>query len=165
MASPKDVVLHQFQIGQTLLEMLIADLTDEEYFKPPIAGANHTAWILGHISQTEDWAVGLITGCAHRLSQSTHELFQGGSTCLPDSAKYPSRKEIDEMFRNSRAATTEALKAFDDGKWNDPSPEGAPQQFFPTLGSLWGLQGTHQFWHVGQLTVCRHAMNKKKVLM
>ncbi len=164
MASPNDVVAAQLQTGQFLIEKFTEDLLDSEYFTPPIEGANHVGWIIGHIAASEDRTVSLITGAAQRLPTAMHELFRGGSTCLPDASKYPSRKKIDEFFHNSRANTVQALEAFDENKWNDPSPEEAFRDFFPTLGSLWGMQGTHQFWHIGQLTICRTKMKKKRIL-
>lgn len=164
MANPNDVVLDQLQIGQYLIEKFTEDLSDAEYFSAPMDGANHAAWILGHIACSEDTIVSLIVGTPQRLLQTAHELFCKGSSCLADASKYPSRKELDELFRNSRANTVEILEAFDKNKWRDPSPEEGPKDMFPTLGALWGLLGTHQFWHIGQLTMCRAAMNKKQIL-
>lgn len=164
MARPNDVVLDQLQIGQYLIEKFTEDLSDAEYFCAPIDGANHAGWILGHIACSEDTIVSLIGGTPTRLAQTVHGLFRKGSSCLVDASEYPLRKEIDELFRNSRANTVEALGAFDKDKWRDPSPEEGPRDLFPTLGALWGLVGTHQFWHIGQLAMCRAAMNKKLIL-
>jgi hypothetical protein len=164
MASPKDVVLDQLNMGLFLIEKFTEDLSDAEYFQPPIEGANHAGWILGHLAYSEDWVVSLVTGVDRRIPQSTEKLFKGGSHCLPDASKYPSRSEIDKLFRNSRTNAVEALKAFDEGRWGEPSPEEAPTEFFPTLGSLWAMQSTHQFWHIGHLSVCRTAMKKKRIL-
>jgi hypothetical protein len=164
MAGAKDVILGQLQLGQTVLGNLTADLADEEYFKPVLDGLNHVGWILGHIAYAEAWAVSLITGTANRLPDTMRELFDGGSTCRAGSAGYPTRAEIDDLFQSTRAATVEALTAFEEGRWDDPSPEQAPREFFPTLGSLWGMLGTHQFWHIGQATQCRTAMGKKGIL-
>lgn len=164
MAKLRDVILGQFGTGMYLIEKCTADLADHEYFLPAVEGTNHTAWILGHLACTEDWAVSLITGHDKRIDQATHERFQGGSVCVPDASKYPARNDLDELFRNTRANTLEALKAFDEGRWDEPSPDESLRDFFPTLGSIWGMQATHQFWHIGQLTVCRKVMNKKPML-
>ena len=69
------------------------------------------------------------------------------------------------MFRNARDHTVEILNAFDDRKWDDPAPEGVPRELFPTMGAVWGMQATHQFWHIGHITACRAAMKKKPALM
>jgi len=164
MASAKEVVLQQLRMGQYFHEKFTADLSDAEYFKPPAEGANHAAWLLGHVACSEDSIVSEITGAPKRIPEATHELFNRGSTCVPDPRKYPSRRQIDELFRNSRANTIEALTKYDDRKWEEPSPEGWDKSMFPTMGAMWALQGTHQFWHIGQLAVCRQAMKKKRVL-
>jgi hypothetical protein len=165
MSTPKDIILNQLQSGNYLIEKFTADLSDAEYFKPPIAGANHAAWVLGHIACSEDSMVSPLTGTKLRLPDATHALFKGGSKCLPDASNYPSRKQIDELFRNTRAHTIEALKTFDVAKFDRPGPDNLPKDLFPTVGSVWALQGTHQFWHIGQLSGCRVAMNKPPVLM
>ncbi len=165
MATVKDVLLEQLRSGEYFVEKFTADLSDAEYFSPPVGGGNHAAWILGHIACSEDSITGQITGKGKRIPDATHELFKGGSVCIPDSSKYPSRKQIDELFRSSRARTIEELALFEGKKWQDPSPPGWEKSPFATIGGMWGLQGTHQFWHLGQLTVCRQAMKKKRVLM
>jgi hypothetical protein len=163
MASPKDVVLSQFELGQYLIEQFTKDLSDKEYFHVPAKGANHAGWIMGHIAVSEDSLTAAITGKEKSVPDATAELFKGGSSCVADASKYPSRKEIEAMFQECRSRTVEALKAFDDGRWNEASPE-AYQKWFPTLGVMWALQGSHQYWHIGQLTVCRQSMNKPRAL-
>ena len=165
MASPKDVVGQQLTFGQTLFEMFTSDLSDAEYFIPAAEGTNHIAWVLGHVAQTEDWMVGLLTGAERTVSEDLQELFGGSSECSPDANKYPPRKALDEMFRSNRARAIKAAQTADDSRWDDAPPEdGLPKDFFPTLGSFWGMMGMHQFWHLGQLTTCRSAMKKKRVL-
>ena len=166
MAGPKDVVLQQLESGQMLIEMLTADLTDAEYFVPAVAGTNHVGWILGHLGQSEDWMIFTITGAARKASEDHQKLFGGSSECIADAAVYPSRKTLDEMFRVNRARAKEALQNFDVSHWDDPSPDGDfPKDFFPTIGSIWGMMGTHQFWHIGQITTCRMTLSKKRVMV
>jgi len=164
MATAKEVLFNQFQMGQMLIEQFTADLSQEEFFKIPAEGANHPAWILGHIATSEDSMANDVIGKPKRLPESIHELFKMGTTSQSDASKYPTRDELIDMFKNSRANAVEALSTFDDAKWNDPSPEGWNKEFFPTISSVWSMMGIHQFWHIGQLTVCRAALKKKPVL-
>ncbi len=164
MAGPKDVILGQFQFGQMLFDKFTGDLSDADYFRLPMPGTNHVAWVMGHIACTEDWASGLVTGNKQRIPATTHELFNGSSKAVADASLYPSRKDLDELFKGARANTVEVLAAFDETRWDEPSPEGAPKDMIPTLGSLWNLLGVHQFWHIGHITVCRVALGKKPVL-
>ena len=164
MAGPKDVIIQQLRTGQSFFERFTSDLSEAEYFKTPVEGGNHAAWIIGHVACSEDSITSQITGAPAHLPDSLQALFKNGSTCLADPTKYPTRHKIDEMFLNSRAWTLEEMARFDDSKWDHPSPPSWEKGPFPTLGALWGLQGTHQFWHIGQLTVCRQALRKKRVL-
>lgn len=164
MADAKSVILGQLQTGQFLMEKFTADLTDAEYFQVPCKGANHIGWVIGHIACSEDAIGAAASGGEKRIPEATHTLFAGSSECHADAGKYPSRKELDELFKDARATLIERLTTSDASKWDDPSPEGWPKEIFPTIGSLWGMQGAHQFWHIGQITVCRAAMGKKRVL-
>ena len=164
MPSAKDIILAQLQMGERLIGMFTADLSDEEYFRPAVEGTNHTAWILGHLACTEDWAVSALAGVDNRIPDTTRDLYRGASECLSDATKFASRKEIDEMFSTARARTMEALHQADEARWGDESPDTFPKPFIATVGAVWGLQATHQFWHIGQLTTCRAAMKKKSVL-
>lgn len=164
MPTAKSIILEQLGMGQFLFDKFTGDLSDADYFKAPIPGANHTAWIIGHIAASEDSLVAGATGKPKKVDEATYELFKGGSKCLPDAAKYPARKKIDELFKDCRAHTIEALKMSDESKWNAPSPEGFTKEVFPTMASIWGLLGTHAYWHIGQLTVCRVALKKPSVL-
>ena len=164
MASPKDVVLQQLELGQTLIDMLTKGLSDSEYFVPPMRDGNHVGWILGHIAYSEDWTISLITGASQQMATPVAELFGGSSSCLADASGYPARGELDTLFRDSRRRTVETLGAFDDARWDEASPDDAPRDYFPTVGALWGMAGTHQFWHIGQMTMCRRALGKPPVL-
>ena len=141
MASPKSVIRSQLELGGNLLQQFAKDLTDAEYFHTPSPGTNHAGWLLGHIACTEDWGMSTISGQAAKFDQPMRDLFDGGTTCHASAGKYPSRQEIDKMFRDARDATMQTLASFDENRWDAPSPEGAPVDFFPTLGSLWGMMG------------------------
>lgn len=163
MAGVKDVLIDQFRVGSMLIEHFTADLTDKEYFVAPMEGTNHTAWVLGHIATIEDQAVARLTGTAQRIPEATASLFAPGSKCVPDAEVYPSRDELDEMFRTARSSIVEAIKSFDESRWDDPAPEGSPSMF-ATVGTYWAMQGAHQFWHIGHLTACRVALNKPRTI-
>lgn len=164
MVTAKDVIAGQLQTGEYFLQTFTKDFTDAEYFAPAVAGSNHAAWILGHLACTEDWGRWLLSGKSKHLDEATHALFKGGSSCMPDPSKYPSRKALDRLFADSRSRLVEALGAFDIGRWDEPTPDHGPRKQFPTLGDLWALMGLHQFWHFGQLTTCRAALRKKALL-
>lgn len=164
MADAKEVLLGQFAMSDMLIGKMTADLSDDDYFKIPVPGTNHVAWLIGHIATSEDSMSSAICGTTATTDEATQNLFKGGSKCVGDAAVYPARSQIDAMYRESRTNMVEKLKAFDAAKWNDPSPEGWDKNFFPTLGVIWTIMGTHPFWHIGHLTVCRAALGKGSAL-
>jgi len=164
MASAKDVLLGQFGVSEMLFGKMTSDLSDEDYFKIPLPGTNHVAWLVGHVAVSEDRMVAAVCGTEPNTDEATASRFVAGSTCLADAASYPARSQIDAMFRDARANVVEKLKAFDDVTWDHPSPEGWDKNFFPTLGTIWLMMGTHPFWHIGHITVCRTALGKGGVL-
>jgi hypothetical protein len=164
MACAKETIRYQLGMGAMLIEQFTKDLTDAEYFKAAVPGANHAGWIVGHLAVSADSMVAQATGGQRRFDDQKHALFDGKSECKADANAYPPRKDIDEMFKNASADTIEALTTFDESKWDNPSPESMPSEFFPTVGSVWGIIATHPFWHAGQLTTNRVALGKPRVL-
>jgi hypothetical protein len=162
MVGPKDVIKHQLQMGAGLFEKFTADFSDAEWMFQPGDGGCHLTWIHGHLADTQDWAVSLLTGRARSYEQKTTDLFTGGATIEADAAKYPSRETVQSMFREAQETTLAAIDAFDVKRWDEPSPEGAPRDFFPTCGSLWGMLPLHTFWHFGQMTVARRMLGKPR---
>ena len=165
MASPKDVIMVQLKTGAELIGKFTADLTDAEYFVAPTPELNHTGWVLGHLACSEDWGIGLLSGQDKKIDTAIHERFAGGKPCTQGPADYPTAGELQTYFQDTRTRLVNALEGFDDNRWDEASPEGAPKELFPTLGTLWGLMGFHQFWHIGHITACRAAMKKKPALM
>jgi hypothetical protein len=164
MASPKDTIKFQLGTAAALVEMFTKDLSDEEYYKVAVPGANHAGWIVGHLAVSADSLAAGACGGKMRFPQEMHDLFNGQSECKADASSYPSRKEIEEMFTNSNAHTMEDLATFDESKWDNPSPDSMPKDFFPTVGTMWNMIGAHPFWHIGQLTTNRVAMGKPRAL-
>ena len=164
MSSARDVIRQQLQNSQMLIEKFSSDLTDQEYFVPAVPGANHAAWIVGHIAVSEDFIVGKITGKGMRLPQAMHDVFNGKSVCHAGASKYPPRRQIDELHRTTRAHSLEDLSLFPDTRWSESAPAGMNPAMFPTLGAMWGMIGAHPFWHIGQLTTNRVALKKGRIL-
>jgi hypothetical protein len=160
MLSPNDVIAHQLQMGANLFKMFTSDLSDEEYLFQPTEGGCHLLWILGHLAHTQEWALTNLAGQPSRMPKEMQELFSGGSTVYGDASRYPSPTEVQDLFAGTQERMLAALAAFDTARWSDPSPEGIPHEFFPTLGSMWEMLAVHTFWHFGQLTVNRRMMGK-----
>ena len=74
MATAKDVLVHQLQMGQMLIEQFTADLTQEEFFQIPAEGANHAGWVMGHLAVSEDSMANDLLGKHKKLPESIQNL-------------------------------------------------------------------------------------------
>jgi hypothetical protein len=160
MTGPKDILTSQLELGGGVLEKFTADFSDDEWLFQPGDGGCHLIWIHGHLAETQDWAVSLLTGQPRRFDQKHIDLFSGGSTIVADASKYPSKATVQSMFKEAQTMTVAAIDGFDVNRWDEPAPEGAPAEFFPTAGALWNMLPLHTFWHFGQVTVARRMLGK-----
>ena len=161
--SPKDVIKSQIGTSEFLVEKFLSDLSDEDFLHQLPEGGQTVTWVLGHRACTEDWTLHHLTGEPYQIPGDLHEKFKGGSTVETDPTANPSRAEIEGTYRAQRERTMAALEQSDESTWDDPAPEGMPE-VFPTIGSLWGMTGTHIFWHVGQITIIRRLLGKPPIL-
>jgi len=161
----KGVIKGQMVWGANLMQLFSSDLSDDEFFFQPTAGGSHLGWILGHLAGTQDWAVANVTGQPQRLPTEINERFGFGSEISADRSRFLPRAEVEALFRDTQAHSLSVLADYDLSQWNEPTPEGVPSEYFPTMGSLWNLLPLHTFWHFGQLTVNRRMLGKPSKLM
>ena len=62
-----------------------------------------------------------------------------------------------------RAATLAALEEMPDADLDAPSPESF-REYFPTVGQMFTLIGTHPMMHAGQFVVVRRQLGKPVLL-
>lgn len=159
--TPKELVLTQLQSSAWLFDEFTKDFTDEDAKFKPHENTNHLNWILAHVATSEDSMVSKLSGKPTTFSEETIKKYGGGSTCSTDDGL--TLGDAQKMFHDARARTVEFVKTFDEARYDDKAPEGMPP-IFPNAGSVVGLLATHAFWHFGQLSVNRRALNKPAVL-
>ena len=159
----KDVLRNQLASGDNLIEMFSQDFSDEEYLYQLPNGGQTTLWIIGHLAVSEDWMLSKISRGEVKISPEMHEKFQGGTAPTGNAEDNPSIDEVKQLFKEQRERTLAALDESDTDTWENESPEDV-RQFFPTIGGLWSLMATHEFWHFGQLSVIRRNLEKPSAL-
>lgn len=144
----------QLEGGAWILTEAAAGLsTDEFYERLPNAGES-ADWIFGHIATNEDWFLNKLTGSDLQVSQELHSVYQADFPPPTVRQRVLEREGMLELFKTQRARVVEALAKEDTSTWDQPAPDGLPA-VFPTVGAVWGILGTHQFWHIGQLMAIR----------
>lgn len=139
---------------------LVKDIDDADMAKQPFEGANHPAWILGHIIVTTDGVLKLL-GQEPTSSPEWQSLFGRGSTVSSDRSIYPSKEALlaalETAFDRANSAASEASEYQIAG----PHHVEMLQRGLPTKGDLIALLlTTHVAQHLGQLSAWRRAMGR-----
>ena len=159
--TPKDMVINQWQMAQNLYENAVKDLSDQDTRHQPFPGACHVNWILTHLAVSEDSMIAQLLGQSNRLSADLHKNYSGGSESRSDDGL--TKAEAWKMFSEQGKLTLDFLKSFPEARYDDAAPEKL-RSFFPKAGGVVGLLGAHPYWHFGQVTFNRRALNKGLIL-
>lgn len=157
----KDAIKEMLVSTQNMMSMLFSDLSDADLLVRPVPSANHIAWQMGHLIESE---TGIIRGQVPTASYP--ELPEGikgqGSaktSATPPAGGYLKKADYLEWFNKVRAATLANLDQLPDAELDRPST-GAMKDFAPTVGAMFILVGHHTVMHSGQFSVVRRALNK-----
>jgi hypothetical protein len=139
---------------------IVKDIDDADKDRQPFEGANHPAWILGHIVVSTDGVLKLL-GQEATAPAEWNSLFGRGSTVSADRAAYPSKEALvaalDTVFDRATAAASEAAAE----QLAGPHHVEMLQRGLPTKGDLIAmLLTTHVAQHLGQLSAWRRAMGR-----
>lgn len=136
----------------------LADLSDEDLFQRPCAGCNHINWQVGHLISAENHHINkAVTGSLPPLPAGFAEQYAKETAAIDDPAKFRKKAELLEIFAQQRALTLATLDKLTDDDLDKPSG----MDFFPTVASLFELQGSHWLMHAGQWAVVRRQLGHK----
>ena len=148
--------LQTMRFGRGFAKMVLDKTDDDLFFSIPYHGANHAAWVVGHLATTDEFILTTMTGAKSVLPEGWGKLFGGGSTCEAGSKKYPSRKELMTAFDERRAAIEKWYTSLPDDQLHMPV-EGEIAMFLPTRSALGGACGFHDGFHAAQISAARRA--------
>lgn len=160
----KDALKSTMNIGLYVLNQYVGDLNDADLLKRPAAGCNHLAWQLGHLIGSE---VGLLNavcpGKGAKLPEGFEARHAKEATGVEDPKKFNTKQEYVDLYTQVRAATLKALDELPEKDLDAPAPEHL-RKFFPTVGEIFTLIGTHPIMHAGQFVVVRRMLGKPVVI-
>ncbi len=155
----KQFLLTQLTSGEFLLTKSSEALTDQEFYvRLPNAGES-ADWLIGHLAVNEDWFLSILTNSPIQADQQLRDTYQADFPPTSIVQGMRPRAALMEFFRNQRRRVVEALATEDPSAWDRPAPQGLPS-VFPTAGAAWGIIGTHQYWHIGQMMTIRTMLGK-----
>jgi len=154
----KDVIRHSLELCHSVLKTYLADLTDEDLLIRPVPGANHTAWMLGHLLICENGLKDL--GYAMpALPEGFVEAYAKETARSDDPAKFHKKAQYLQWLQEQRDATLAHLKALPEADLDKPAPEEA-REYAPTVGAMFNAIGIHDMMHAPQMSVVRRKLGK-----
>ena len=146
---------------QHMLKWYLEGFSDEELLVRPAPGANHVAWQLGHLINSEkyhireqlpdakypDLPADFATNYAS--DRAGHDATEG----------YRTKVEYVTLFDEVRTGTIAALDCLTDADLDRPS-SGGVAAFAPRLGDVFLMLSNHTLMHGGQFTVVRRILGK-----
>lgn len=156
----KDAIRSALQSTSNLLTMYVSDLSDADLLVRPVPNANHIAWQLGHLIESEAQIGSAIPGAKHpALPPGWSDQHGKNAASMEPPKGFATKAEYLNKFNQMREATLAALNSLSDADLDKPSPERMAK-WAPTVGVLLLLTANHVMMHAGQFTVVRRKLGK-----
>jgi len=147
-----------FARKQTLA--FLEDITQARAVHQPFAGANHAAWIAGHIVWEDDSILTTLKPRSSVLPATYPKLFANGSTPTADASAYPTLDQLREKLSQMREELVAWFSNMPEQQLLSPLPKeyaGFAENFAMLMSTL----AWHEGLHAGQLTVIRKSLGMK----
>ena len=142
------------------VKMTVADFSDADMLVRPCPGANHAAWQLGHLTNSESGALAMFAPEKARPAPAGFkEKFTKETARIDDPKFFPGKAELIEAFSGARLATMEWAKSLSPADLERPSPDKV-RSWAPTIGHYVAMTPVHVAMHVGQFQVIRRRLAK-----
>jgi hypothetical protein len=156
----KEAIKTAFRGTQNVVTMYLNDLSDADLLVRPAPGANHIAWQLGHLIDSEKWLLGELPGAAYpELPAGFSEQHKPDKTKEEGTKGYRTKAEYLDLFNKVRNASVALVDSLSDADLDRPN-KGPLEKFAPTVGALLILVSNHTLMHGGQFTVVRRKLGK-----
>jgi hypothetical protein len=151
-------VLHSFAYALNYLRDQVADVAAAEMVAQPKGIMNHPAWTIGHLTHSCQMLGGAI-GLPPWLPNEWPTRFATGTAPVADASIYEPKERALAILRDARSRLTSAVERLDDVRLDQPFPDEAYRDVFPTIRhALTQVLVGHTSFHVGQVSVWRRAM-------
>lgn len=154
----REILLYDFM--QMYATALVSDIDDSQFALQPFPGANHPAWIIGHLCVCEDSSARSL-GARSVCPEGWYDLFEPGTTPQSDAQRsiYPSKEVLFEQLDRGHHALCDIVRTVDDAIWSEPNPIDVLRELLPTQAdAVAHVMTTHPAMHCGQLAAWRRAM-------
>lgn len=146
--------LQAMRFGRGFLKMMLEQTSDELFYKPAFEGANHAAWVVGHLALTDNYFLTDVAGQESKIPEGWDALFGVNTKAVPDPKKYPSRTELMKVLDERRAALESWLSTLSDAELLKPI-EGDFAMFAANRAQLGSSCSFHDAFHAAQISATR----------
>ena len=135
----------------------LADLTDQDFMLRPHPGCNHINWQVGHLVAAEHSLINQVApGAMPALPAGFADKYTKETATSDDPTKFAKKDELLRVAKEQRAATLAALSKVSDADLDQPTGD----DYAPTVGAMFLLQGGHWLMHCGQWVIVRRSLGK-----
>jgi DinB superfamily len=157
----KDVLKFMLKSNEHMVNWYVSDLSDADLLVRPTPNANHIAWQLGHLIESEaNYFLPKIPGSsAVKLPEGFANQHNKEMSLSKVTTGFLKKDEYLALRKSVRAATFAALDNFPDvdlGK----DPQTGLGDMVPTFASVFAIVANHDMMHAGQFTVIRRHLGK-----
>ncbi len=139
----------------------IGDLSDADMLVRPVPGANHIAWQLGHLLNSEHQMIESVwPGTMPALPEGFAAKYTPESSKFDSPGAFHSKEAYLKAYEQQRAGTLKALEKVSEADLDKPAPEQM-RAYAPTYGDVLALQGSHWLMHAGQWAIVRRKLGMK----
>jgi DinB superfamily len=147
--------------AENIVDDYLKDLSDAELLVRPLPGANHIAWQLGHLIQSEHEMLDMVSpGSMPKLPEGFEQKHTKDTAGSDDPKTFLKKDEYVRLQKEQRAGTLAVLAKIDAGELAKPGPEPM-RDYFPTVADIIGGQATHWLMHAGQWAIVRRKLGRK----
>ena len=145
---------------QSIMNTYLSDLSDADLLLRPVPEANHLAWQLGHLINSEVHLGKALPGANYPvLPTGFAEQHSKEMTKQTDAKGFLTKAAYADLFNKVRSATIQTVTALSDADLDKPNT-GTMAKFAPTLAALIVLISNHTLMHGGQAIVVRRKLGK-----
>jgi len=159
----KDLLRYNVTFTHNVTKKYLDDVTDDEMLVRAVPGSNHLAWQLGHLVASERSLLEAIGADVPDLPEGFAEKHGKENASSDDPGDFLTKSEYFELMQQMHHAAETAIDKTDEAGLDEPTPEKL-RGFFPNVGAVLLMAGSHEMMHAGQIAAIRRKLGKPVVI-
>ncbi|WP_437204358.1 DinB family protein [Planctomicrobium sp. SH664] len=153
----RDALRTTIETAEMITQSSLKDLTDAELLHRPAPNANHIAWQVGHLVQSEwEFLNILAPGAAPDLPAGFAQRYSKENAASDNPADFDSKETLLALHAQLLAVGLNLLASEEPEQLDVPTGVN----YAPTRGAMYSMLGVHWLMHSGQWTVIRRQLGR-----